>query len=137
MADLVILFFISFSAATILPVFSEVFLFTLNTSGEYNSLLLLLIATLGNVLGAVVNWVIGFYFLKLQDKKWFPLNKSQIALYTKQYNKWGKWSLLFSWMPVIGDPLTVVSGIFKTNIIHFITLVTIGKMTRYVLILLV
>jgi len=131
MTDLILLFASSFIAATIFPAGSEVVLATLNITGDHDKFLLLTIATAGNVLGALVNWFIGYYLIKFKDKKWFPLKKKQLKKYSGIYQKWGVWSLLLAWLPFIGDPLTVMAGIFKTNIWMFLLLVTIGKASRY------
>lgn len=138
MADIVnlsLLFFASFFAATIFPAQSEIILATLNYSKNYDSFLLLAIASLGNILGAIVNWFLGYYLFKFKDKKWFLLKDLQIDKYSKIYKKWGKWSLLFAWLPFVGDPLTIIAGFFKTNIWIFIFLVGIGKVSRYVFII--
>jgi len=135
MTDLIFLFASSFIAATIFPAGSEIVLATLNIAGDHDKLLLLTIATAGNVLGALVNWFIGYYLIKFKDKKWFPLKKKQLTKYSNIYQKWGIWSLLFAWMPIIGDPLTVIAGIFRTNIWLFLLLVTIGKASRYLFII--
>ena len=133
--DLIFLFFSSLIAATIFPAGSEIILATLSSTENYSKILLLITATTGNVLGAVINWFIGYYVIKFQDKKWFPIKKNKIKKYSNIYQKWGIWSLLFSWLPIIGDPLTVISGIFRTNIWLFFLLVTIGKAGRYLAIL--
>ena len=135
MTDLTLLFMSAFIAATIFPAGSEVILATLNIAGDHDKFLLLTIATAGNVLGALVNWFIGYYLIKFKDKKWFPLKKKQLTKYSNIYQKWGIWSLLFAWMPIIGDPLTVIAGIFRTNIWLFLLLVTIGKASRYLFII--
>jgi membrane protein YqaA with SNARE-associated domain len=135
MTDLTILFASSFIAATIFPAGSEVVLATLNIAGDHDKFLLLVVATIGNVLGALVNWFIGYYLVKFKDRKWFPLKKKQLKKYSNIYQKWGIWSLLFAWMPIIGDPLTVIAGIFRTNIWLFLLLVTIGKAGRYLFII--
>ena len=134
MTDLILLFASSFIAATIFPAGSEVVLATLNITGDHDKFLLLTIATAGNVLGALVNWFIGYYLIKFKDRKWFPLKEKQLKKYSNIYQKWGIWSLLFAWMPIIGDPLTVMAGIFRTNIWLFLLLVTIGKASRYLFI---
>lgn len=138
MADflsLFLLFLSSFIAATIFPAQSEIVLAALNHSQNYNSYLLLLIATSGNVLGSFLNWIIGYYLQQFRNKKWFPLSDKQIIKYSQIYQKWGKWSLLLAWLPILGDPLTVIAGFFKTNIWLFLILVTIGKLARYVVII--
>ena len=133
--DLIFLFFSSLIAATIFQAGSEIILATLSSTENYSKILLLITATTGNVLGAVINWFIGYYVIKFQDKKWFPIKKNKIKKYSNIYQKWGILSLLFSWLPIIGDPLTVISGIFRTNILLFLILVTIGKAGRYLAIL--
>ena len=128
------LFTISFLAATILPFSSELTLAGLIATSNYDNLLLLIVASFGNVLGSVVNWVLGFYSRNLTTKKWFPFKETQIENSSKWFNKLGKWSLLFAWVPVIGDPLTLAAGLLRVKFIEFVILVTIGKFSRYFLI---
>lgn len=135
MTDLIILFFSSLLAATIFPAQSEIILASIHLSGKYELYVLLLIATFGNVLGSVFNWFLGYYFVKFQHKKWFPISANAIKKHSQTYQKWGIWALLLAWVPIIGDPLTVIAGIFRTNIWKFLLLVTIGKAARYFFIL--
>jgi len=128
------LFAISFLAATILPFSSEFTLAGLIATSNYDNLLLLIVASFGNVLGSVVNWTLGFYSRNLTTKKWFPFKDKQIENSSKWFSKFGKWSLLFSWVPVIGDPLTLAAGLLRVKFIEFVILVTIGKFSRYFLI---
>ena len=128
------LFAISFLAATILPFSSELTLVGLIATSNYNNLLLLIVASFGNILGSVVNWVLGFYSRNLATKKWFPFKDKQIKNSSKWFSKFGKWSLLFAWVPVIGDPLTLAAGLLRVKFIEFVILVTIGKFSRYFLI---
>jgi membrane protein YqaA with SNARE-associated domain len=125
------LFIISFLAATILPFSSELTLAGLMATSSYDNLLLLITASLGNVLGSVVNWILGFYSRKLSKKKWFPFKDEQIERSSKWFNKFGRWSLLFAWVPIIGDPLTLAAGLLRVKFIEFLILVTIGKVSRY------
>jgi membrane protein YqaA with SNARE-associated domain len=134
-SELSFLFFSAFLSATIFPAGSEMVLVGLNTLGKYQKILLLVIATLGNVLGSVVNWLLGSYFMKFQNKRWFKVKQSSLSKPMAFYKKWGVWTLLFSWLPIIGDPLTIIAGMFKTNIFTFLILVTIGKAARYMAIL--
>jgi membrane protein YqaA with SNARE-associated domain len=136
-SDLVFLFASSFLAATIFPAQSEIVLASLHIAGSHDKFLLLSVATAANVLGSLVNWFLGYHFVKFKNKKWFPIKDHQISRYGKCYQKWGVWSLLFAWMPFIGDPLTVIAGIFRTNIWLFLLLVTIGKLTRYSVLILI
>ena len=127
------LFIISFLAATILPFSSELTLAGLIAT-SLNNLSLLIVASLGNVLGSVVNWILGFYSRNLTKKKWFPFKETQIEKSSKWFRKFGKWSLLFAWVPIIGDPLTFAAGLLKIKFIEFLILVTIGKVSRYIII---
>ena len=128
------LFAISFLAATILPFSSELSLASLIATSDYDNLLLLIVASFGNVLGSVLNWALGSYSRNLTKKKWFPFKETQIERSSKWFRKFGKWSLLFAWVPVVGDPLTLVAGILKVKFIDFIILVAIGKVSRYLIV---
>ena len=128
------LFIISFLAATILPFSSELTLAGLMATSSYDNLLLLLVASLGNVLGSAVNWILGFYSRNLSTKKWFPFKDEQIEKSSRWFNKFGRWSLLFAWVPIIGDPLTLAAGLLRVKFIEFLILVTIGKVSRYLVI---
>ena len=125
------LFTISLLAATILPFSSELTLAGLIATSNYNNLLLLILASSGNVLGSVVNWALGFYSRNVTTKKWFPFKETQIERSSQWFKKFGKWSLLFAWFPIIGDPLTLVAGLLKVRFVDFIILVAIGKVSRY------
>jgi len=128
------LFAISFLAATILPFSSELTLAGLIATSDYDNLSLLIVASFGNVLGSVVNWALGSYSRNLTTKKWFPFKETQIERSSKWFRKFGKWSLLFAWVPVLGDPLTLVAGILRVKFIDFIILVAIGKVSRYLIV---
>ena len=128
------LFIISFLAATILPFSSELTLAGLMATSSYDNLLLLAVASLGNILGSVVNWTLGFYSRKLSKKKWFPFKDEQIESSSKWFKKFGKLSLLFAWVPFIGDPLTLAAGLFRVKFLEFLILVSIGKVSRYLII---
>ena len=128
------LLFISFLAATILPLSSELTLASLLNTGNYSSFILVATASLGNILGSVFNWILGFYLFKYTNKKWLPFKKNKINNASKRFKKFGACSLLFSWLPVIGDPLTLVAGILRVNFLLFIILVTFGKVGRYLFI---
>ena len=128
------LFFISFLAATILPFSSELTLAGLISTSNYDNLSLLVFASFGNVLGSVFNWGLGFYARNLTIKKWFPFKETQIERSSKWFSKFGKWSLLFAWVPIVGDPLTFVAGLLRVRFFDFIILVAIGKVSRYVII---
>ena len=128
------IFIISLLAATILPFSSEISLAGLLISNNYNNLLLLIFASLGNIIGSCVNWFLGFYSRKFENKRWFPFDRRKITQASVWFEKYGKWSLLFSWLPFVGDPITFVAGTMKTNFKTFILLVSIGKIFRYLLV---
>jgi membrane protein YqaA with SNARE-associated domain len=125
------LFGISFLAATILPAQSELGLAGLIISGDYNVWLLIAVASIGNTLGAVVNWGLGRGVERLRGKKWFPATSEQLDRATRWYHKYGRWSLLMSWAPIIGDPLTLAAGVLREPIGSFLVLVAVAKMVRY------
>lgn len=125
------LFFAAFGAATLLPLQSEAVLVGLLLSGNYNLWLLLGIATLGNVLGSVVNWWLGRWVEHFKQRRWFPVNDKQLEKARNHYERWGHWTLLLSWVPIIGDPLTLVAGAMREPLWRFLLLVTLAKSVRY------
>lgn len=126
------LFFVSFAAATILPMQSEAALAGLLLTGDYAPWLLVLIASAGNVLGAVVNWALGRGIERFHDRKWFPVKRHALNRAKNWYSRYGRWSLLLSWVPVIGDPLTVAAGVMREKLPVFIAIVTVAKAGRYI-----
>ena len=126
------LLIISFLAATILPLSSELVLLTMLLTDSFDKYLLLVVASFGNIFGSSVNWYLGKKILIFKDKKWFPVNEKQIAKSEMYFKKYGIWSLLLSWVPIIGDPLTVIAGILKINFFTFLLLVSISKTSRYI-----
>ena len=117
--------------ATIVPFGSEIYFATLLSIVEYNSLLLLIAASVGNILGSVFNWICGYYAAYFIQKKWFPINQNQINKATNFFLKYGKWSLLLAWVPFIGDPLTFAAGTLRYSFLPFLLLVSTGKIARY------
>jgi len=90
-----------------------------------------LVASVGNVLGSVVNWLLGRGIERFRGRPWFPASPSALARAERWYRRVGKWSLLLAWMPIIGDPLTLIAGVLREPFPVFLLLVTIGKMGRY------
>ncbi len=126
------LFISSFLSSTILPGHSEITLTTFILLDKFSQFLLILFASLGNILGSIVNWYLGFYITKFVKKDWFSFQKKQLDKASSWYLKYGKWSLFLSWVPIIGDPLTIVAGMFRVPLIIFITIVSISKVLRYI-----
>ena len=129
------LLIISFLAATILPFSSEVVLTSMYLSNSFEIYFILIFASIGNILGSVTNWYLGKKITIFQNRKWFPVSSKQLERSQKYFQKYGLWSLLLSWVPIIGDPLTLLAGVLKVRFIIFLLLVSISKISRYIFIL--
>lgn len=125
------LFAAAFLAATILPAQSEAALAALLLTGDYPAAPLIAVASVGNVLGAVVNWGLGRALERFKDRRWFPASPDALARAQRWYQRAGKWSLLLSWVPFVGDPLTVAAGVMREPFPVFLVLVSIAKVGRY------
>ncbi|CAM3683921.1 MULTISPECIES: YqaA family protein [Pseudomonadaceae] len=125
------LFLSAFGAATLLPLQSEAVLVALLLAGQHPLWALLLVATLGNVLGSWVNWLLGRSIEHYRERRWFPVSPARLQQAQGWYARYGRWSLLLSWMPVIGDPLTLVAGVMRERLWIFIAIVTLAKAGRY------
>lgn len=125
------LFAAAFLAATVLPAQSEALLSGLLLSGAYPTTLLLAVASFGNILGSIVNWLLGRGIQHFKDKAWFPAGQASLDRASRWYGRYGRWTLLLSWVPVIGDPLTVVAGVLREPFWSFLLLVAIAKIGRY------
>ncbi len=138
MADLAVyggLFLSAFLSATLLPGSSEALLTGLVVAGRGAPWLLLAAAVTGNVLGSLVNWVCGRFLAAFRDRKWFPVSPRRYAQAAGWFQRYGVWSLLFAWAPVVGDPLTVIAGALRVGLLPFLLLVTVGKLVRYLFVL--
>ena len=126
------LFITALISATLFPFGSEALLIYDITQG-HNIYLLLFFATFGNSLGSVIN-----YFLGLKGEEYLInkklLNEKYISKTKTYFDKYGFWSILFSWLPIIGDPITFVAGILKYDFRKFLILVIIAKFSRYLFI---
>ena len=101
-------------------------------TNSFDKYLLLVVASFGNILGSSVNWYLGKKILIFKDKKWFPASATQIERSEIYFKKYGIWALLLAWVPVIGDPLTIIAGVLRVRFFTFFTLVSISKISRYV-----
>jgi len=128
------LFLSSFLSATLLPGSSEALLVGYVATETGTVWILVAVALIGNVLGAAVNWILGYYFAHFKDRKWFPITHKHYEAASLWFNRYGKWSLLLAWLPIIGDPLTIVAGALKIPFGIFLLLVSIGKFARYLII---
>ncbi|TAZ56700.1 YqaA family protein [Rhizobium ruizarguesonis] len=134
MADLLAylgLFAAALGAATIVPMQSEAVLIGLLLSGKFSTFWLLAVASLGNVLGALANWLLGRGIERFRERRWFPIGPAALDRAQGWYRRFGKWSLLASWLPIVGDPITVMAGVLREPLPTFLVLVAIAKVGRY------
>ncbi len=131
------LFAAAFVAATILPAQSEFLLGAMLISERFDITLLLAVATAGNVLGSAVNWVLGRHFSHYREKRWFPASPATMARAEAWFARFGPPVLLLSWVPVIGDPLTVFAGVLRMRFAIFLVFVALAKGGRYLFLALV
>lgn len=124
------LFFSAFLAATLLPFYSELLLVGLLASG-YDPLGLWLWASMGNTLGGLLNWTLGRYLLHFSDRDWFPFKRETLSRARHWFGRYGLWSLLFTWLPLVGDPLTFIAGVMRVRLALFALLCGLGKAARY------
>ncbi|MGE8177458.1 YqaA family protein [Pseudomonas fluorescens] len=125
------LFFAAFGAATLLPLQSEAVLVGLLLNGEHALWWLLAVATFGNVLGSLLNWWLGRSIERFRERRWFPVSPVHLEKARTHYQRYGHWSLLLSWVPIIGDPLTLVAGVLREPMGRFLLIVTFAKGARY------
>ena len=131
------LFAAAFIAATLLPAQSEALLAALLLQG-HPAWALVLVASVGNVLGSTVNWWLGREIARagvarFGARRWFPVKPEALERARGWYMRWGRWSLLLSWAPIIGDPLTLAAGVMRERLTVFLALVTVAKTARYAL----
>lgn len=127
-----LLFISAFGAATLLPLQSEAVLVGLLMQHQYSVASLIIVASIGNILGSCINWYLGLRIERFKDKKWFPVSENNMIKAEKIYQKYGFWSLLLSWLPVIGDPITLIAGLFREKFWRFLLMVFIAKTGRYI-----
>lgn len=125
------LFLAALIAATLLPAQSEAVLVALLLDGG-DPVLLVAVATAGNVLGSLVNWWLGLQVQRFQGRRWFPVSPARLERAQAWYRRHGRWSLLLSWAPVIGDPITLAAGVMREPLRVFLPLVFIAKGMRYI-----
>ena len=128
-----LLFLSAFIAATFLPFYSEAWLYLLLQDATSPLAVAgpVLAATAGNVLGACLNWWLGRSLLRFAGRRWFYFSAAQIARAQTGFQRYGLWTLLFSWLPVVGDPLTLIAGVLRVRFGVFLLLVAAGKLARY------
>ena len=120
------------AAVPILPMQSEAVMVALLLDGEHPAWLLVVLASIGNVMAAIVTFAVGRVLERISNARWFPVNHAALARAQRWYHRYGRWSLLLSWAPFVGDPLLLVAGVMRENLWSFVLLVTIAKTGRYV-----
>lgn len=124
------LFFSALISSTLFPGGSEaLLLYKLSEGGDVA--LLVLIATVGNVFGSLITYAMGRVGNEAVHKKWLRMDEVKVLRAEQWFGKYGTPSLLLAWLPIVGDPLCLVAGLLRSNIISFLILVTIGKAARY------
>ncbi len=124
----------AFGAATLLFLPSEAVLVAQIKAGLAPTPALLVAATIGNVAGSAFNWWLGVNARRFEDRRWFPFAPATIAVASDRFQRWGLWSLLLAWVPIIGDPLTFIAGVLRVQFRYFLPLVAIGKAARYAIV---
>ena len=128
------LFFSAFIAATIFPAQSELVLAGMLVKNTAPAWILIGVATIGNTLGSTTNWVLGRFLTRYRDKRWFPVKGNSLTNAETWYRKYGRWTLLLSWVPFIGDPLTLAAGLLRETLLTFILIVAVAKLARYLVV---
>ena len=124
------LFAVCFFSATILPGASEAWLVAL-VLRDYDTMTLWAVAAVANTLGSAVNWFLGRFLLRYQDARWFPFKQDKLERARRWFEARGVWTLVLSWVPIVGDGLTFLAGMMKTPLWLFLILVGIGKAARF------
>jgi membrane protein YqaA with SNARE-associated domain len=122
---------VAFLAATLLPLSSEAVLAALVAARGHDLAILFAVALVANTAGSCVNWLLGRYLLHWQNRRWFPVKPAALHRAQAWFQRWGTWSLLLAWLPVVGDPLTFAAGVLRVPFGRFLLLTAIGKAGRY------
>lgn len=130
------LFTAAFLSATFFPFQSELVFAAMLKVEHYGAWILLAVASTGNTLGSTLNWWLGRGIAHFENRRWFPIKRPALERAERWFTRWGKWSLLLSWVPVIGDPLTMIAGVLRMRFLPFIIIVAIAKIGRYLAIML-
>ncbi len=131
---LLFMFFVSLISATAIPSQGELVLFALLATDKISPDILLATATAGSACGSAGNWLLGRYITHFQNKKWFPVSKKYLKKAEDIFKKHGPYALFLSWIPFIGDPLTIAAGAARTDFFVFLPIVTLCKFGRYMLV---
>ena len=128
---LVGLFATCLAAGSIVPIPSEAAFVTLLLASDRDIWILLAVATAGNVAGSTINWLLGLGVSRFEGRRWFPGPPAALDRARRWYHRYGRWSLLISWIPIVGDPLTVAAGVMREPFWFFLPIVSAAKFARY------
>ena len=120
--------------ATVVPVRSEAVLLGLLYAGHSDVLGLIAVASLGNTLGATINWWLGRFIAHFEDRRWFPVRRDKVRKAELWYERYGRWALLLSWLPVIGDVITIAAGVLRERLLPYLAIVGFVKTVRYLVV---
>ncbi len=121
----------AFLAATILPFSSDV-VYGLMLIGDYDPTLTTVLASMGNWLGGMTSYYLGYFGHWVWIEKYWGLKKGKILKWEEKVRRFGSWPALISWLPVIGDPIAIALGFFRLNVYKVAVLMLIGKTLRYI-----
>ncbi len=124
----------SFLAATVLPLSSEALVMAM-AAGGFSYPGILTVATCGNVLGALVNYLAGRWGRRFWAGRRLRPPPDALLRAERFFGRWGSPVLFFAFAPVIGDPLTVAAGVLRIGLPVFLFWVTLGKALRYALLI--
>lgn len=124
-------FLTAFLAASILPAQSEIMLAALISRGAASVTALVAAATVGNVLGSLTTWMLGLWIEHFKDRWWFPVKPKALDRARRTYTRWGRWTLLLSWAPFIGDPLVLAAGVMRERFLVVLGFLIVAKLGRY------
>lgn len=128
------LFATCLAAGSVVPLPSEPAFVALLLTSDFAPWTLLAVATAGNVAGSAFNWLLGLGAGRFEDRPWFPVSAKALGRARSWYHRYGRWSLLMSWVPIIGDPLTIAAGVMREPFWSFLLIVSAAKFTRYAMV---
>lgn len=124
----------AFLAGSILPFPSEAALAAAIFQQPDAMITLIAAASFGNILGAITNWYLGRWLEHYKDRRWFPVSSDSLERAQERFRRYGIWTLLLAWVPIIGDPLTVVAGVMRVHFVLFVCMVGAAKIGRYAIV---
>jgi len=110
-------------------------LLAMRALSQHSDLTLLAVASVGNILGSVLNYGLGWGVARFKGHRWFPVSDDALTRGQAWFSRWGQGVVLLAWVPIIGDPITVVAGVMRMRFLSFIVLVSLSKTLRYMVVL--